>query len=222
MNNVRPYDVNRAILFVLFCLSSLSLGAPLEGLEVLKKSIEQQSTFFSLRMKVKQVKTLPSLRAPVIDSGSLLVLPKKAFRWEMGNPLAQTTIYDGRQIVVLNELKNTGKVLDPEDRKIKPILLMFGMGEGSSFEGFMKLFRVEEVIQEKAVTTFVLRPKKGAMRRGIKQLKVSIERKSYLLSRLTWIQKDDSVVTTFYSRIQTNVKISPDVLKFDVSAYQWE
>ena len=68
--------------------------------------------------------------------------------------------------MVINELDKTGKVLKPTDKDVKPILLMFGMAEGSSFDSMMELFSVKSTNQTYSSFRCILTPKKSSMRRG--------------------------------------------------------
>ena len=191
-------------------------------LEPLKKAFAKQATFTSVKVKMRQTKKLPSLKEPVVNSGYLWLLPRKAFRWQLGDPKVQSAVFDGNQVSLLDEKKKTAKAYSSSNRKVKPLLLMLGIGESASFESLMKTFDVTGVTRKGQQFAVALSPKSGKLKRAIVQMVLQVNLGTSYVERIEWTQKDGSVIITEFAKPTLNGPLPKGIFTVDKSAYKWE
>ena len=191
-------------------------------LEPLRAALKKQAKYSSVIVKVRQTKQIPALDQPVKSTGKLWLKPGKAFRWQIGNPTASTAIYDGEKVHLLDEVRKSGVTYPLNHRKVKPILLMLGIGEGASVEKMSTVFRVTGVTEHNEHYIVAFAPKSGKLKRVLKQLILQINTKSSFMERVEWTQKDGSVITTEFYPPQINVKLPDRIFAIEKNKYQWK
>lgn len=191
-------------------------------LEPLKKSFAKQATYKSVQVKMKQTKKLPTLKEPVINTGYLWLQPKQAFRWQLGEPKVQSAVYDGQQVYLLDEKKKTAKAYSSGDRKVKPLLLMLGIGDGASFDSMLKTFDVTGVTRKGQQYAVALSPKSGKLKRVIVQMVLQVNLGTDYIERIEWTQKDGSVIITEFAKPKLNASMPKDIFTVNRPAYKWE
>jgi len=208
------------IIVFLFSISFLK-GQDSADLEFLRKAMDKQADHESVSVKFRQVKNLPALNEPVQTSGHLWLAPGKSFRWEVGNPKTKSAIYDGMKVYLLEERRKTAEELSAKSRKVKPLLLMLGIGEDATFEAMMERFKVAGTnqVDEHFVVSMV--PRSGKLRRAMKSLVMQVNTKTSFLERIEWEQKDGTTVTTEFSKPTLNEPLPAGVFEVDRSAYTW-
>ncbi|MFK7912110.1 MAG: outer membrane lipoprotein carrier protein LolA, partial [Akkermansiaceae bacterium] len=200
----------------------LQIASAQHDLAPLRKALTQQSEHKTVSVKMRQEKTLPSLTEPVKSTGYLWLIPGKAFRWQLGEPPAQSALYDGKSVYLLDEKKKTVIRHDADSRKVKPLLLMLGIGEGASFDGMMKVFNVSGVNQKGERYVAVLVPKAGKLKRVIKHMTLQVNLSTSFMERIEWTQKDGTIVKTEFFRPTLNKPIPRSRFTFDTKAYTWK
>ena len=207
--------------FLIVCLFTQAASAQKE-LEPLRLALEKQAQYQSIKASIKQTKTIPALSEPIVSSGELWFKPGKAFRWQLGNPLSSTAIYHGDLVYLLDEERMLGDSYPTSDRKVKPLLLMFGMGDGANLDSLTKAFKYTGVGLEgdHYVASFI--PRSIRARRVLKSLVIQVNLKTSCLERVHWTQKDGTSVTTTFNQIKINEELPKDVFSFDKSLYRWK
>ncbi|MBK1832273.1 outer membrane lipoprotein carrier protein LolA [Verrucomicrobiaceae bacterium R5-34] len=210
--------------FIVFVLAVCQLGIATAAfdLEPLKQSYAKQKTYTSVKVKMRQTKKLPSMTQPVKNTGYLWLMPGKAFRWQLGDPKVQSAVFDGQQVYLLNEKKKTAEAHDPNDRKVKPLLLMLGIGEAASFESLLENFEVTGVTRTGSQYAAALSPKSGKLKRVIVQMVLQVSLKTDYIERIEWTQKDGSVIITEFARPELNAALPKDIFVVDKNRYQWK
>ena len=191
-------------------------------LEPLRVALAQQAKYRSAVVKVRQTKQIPALDKPVKTTGKLWLRPGKVFRWQLGDPIASTAIFDGKQVYLLDEKKHTGTAYPPDHRKVKPLLLMLGIGEGASVEKMAKVFKVTGVTRHEEHYIVAFAPKSGKLKRVLKRLVLQINTQSSFMERVEWTQRDGSVVITEFYPPQMNVTLPKGIFTIQKSKYQWK
>ncbi|BDS07786.1 hypothetical protein NT6N_28260 [Oceaniferula spumae] len=209
-------------LFLFTAVCQLGITSAAVDLEPLKKSYAKQKTYKSVKVKMRQTKKLPALNEPVKNTGYLWLQPGKAFRWQLGDPKVQSAVFDGQKVYLLDEKKKSAESFDPNDRKVKPLLLMLGIGEAASFESLMKNFDVTGVTRTDSQYAAALSPKSGKLKRVIVQMVLQVSLKTDYIERIEWTQKDGSVIITEFARPELNGSLPKDVFKVNENAYTWE
>jgi len=199
----------------------LSLSAQ-QDLEPLKKALARQSRHKSVQVRLRQTKKIPALKSPIVSTGRLWLIPGKQFRWQIGTPTASTAIYDGNMVYLLDEKKKTATALKPTNRKVKPLLIMLGIGEGASFDSMMKAFRVTGVKTEKNRSVVVLVPKSGKLKRALNHLTLQVNLQTSFLERIAWSQKDGTTVLTEFFTPTLDKPLPQSVFSITKKNYTWK
>ncbi len=200
----------------------LPVASAQHDLAPLRQALAKQSGHKTVSVKLRQERRLPSLTEPIKNTGHLWLVPGKAFRWQLGEPPAQSAIYDGKSVYILDEKKKSAVRHDADSRKVKPLLLTLGIGEDASFEGLMKAFTVSGVTQKNDRYVAVLVPKKGKLKRVMQHMTLQVNLKTSFMERISWAQKDGTVVTTEFFPPVINQAIPSSRFTFDTKAYTWE
>jgi outer membrane lipoprotein-sorting protein len=192
-----------------------------DELAPLRTALEKQAQYKTVRVDVRQTKRIPALSEPVIESGHLWLVPGKSFRWEIGKPLAQSAVYHGGEVFLMDENKKTGLVLSTEDRRAKPLLMMLGIGEGATFEGLQKTFTIAETnkVREHFIVSLV---PKGQLKRAITGMVMQVNISTSFLERIEWNQKDGTVVVTEFFPPVLNSSIPTTTFEVKKENYTWE
>lgn len=187
----------------------------------LKQALEKQAKHKTVSVDVRQTKKIPALSEPIVQKGHLWLKPGEAFRWELGEPLTQSAIYDGSQVFMFDEEKKTAKGLAPSDRKAKPLLLMLGIGEGATFDGLTDAFTIADTttVREHFVVSLV---PKGSLKRAMKHMTMQVNTRTSFLERIEWTQKDGTIVTTEFYPPKINGKLPAKIFEFNGDDYKWE
>lgn len=191
-------------------------------LEPLAKSLTRQARYQTLSATITQTKEIPALTEPIITKGQLWLKPGKSFRWQLGKPKSSTAIYNGEMIYLLDELRMEGASYPPSDKKVKPLLLMLGMGDGASLDKLKKSFQVTGVGRKKEHYVAAFVPKSGKLKRALKSLVIQVNLKTSSMERIQWTQKDGSVVTTTFTKLQINSPLPKGIFSFDKNQYRWK
>ena len=211
----------RQILPLLIFSTSISFAAtpPKPDLTPLNQALAKQTTYQSVIVKIRQTKKIPALSEPIKTTGKVWLKPGKSFRWQLGDPKASTVIFDGKQVYLLNESQKSAACYPPTDRRIKPLLLMLGIGEGASVKKMATIFRVTGVTThgDHYIAAFV--PKSVKLKRVLKSMVLQINTKTSFMERIEWVQKDGTIVTTEFYPPQINAPLPKEIFTFDASVY---
>ncbi len=172
-------------------------------------------------MNVTQTKKVPALSEEIVQRGHLWMKPGQAFRWELGDPVAQRAIFDGKHVVLIDEKKKTAARIDPDDRRAKPLMLMLGIDEGATFEGLQETFTIAgtNTVREHFIVSLV---PKGRLRRAISSMVMQVNTKTSFPERIEWTQKDGTVVVTEFSPPDVNGKLPGGIFEVKDRGYAWE
>lgn len=199
----------------------ISVPATAQDATPLKDALEKQAMHKTVSVDVRQTKKIPALNEPIVQKGHLWLQPGKAFRWELGDPVTQSAVYDGSQVFMFDEEKKTAKGLQPSDRKAKPLLLMLGIGEGATYDGLTEAFTIADTttVREHFVVSLV---PKGSLKRAMKHMTMQVNTRTSFLERIEWTQKDGTVVTTEFYPPKINGKLPARIFEFNGDDYKWE
>jgi len=209
----------RSLLWLSLLLTPCLIFA--DEMEPLRIALEKQANHKTVSVKVRQTKKIPALTEDIVMSGYLWLKPGEAFRWELGDPLIQSAVYDGVKVHLMDEKKKTAIALEPDDRRAKPLLLMLGIGESASFEGMQKAFTFggTTTVDEHFVVSLV---PKGRLKRAITSMVMQVNTRTSFPERIEWTQKDGTVVVTEFYRPVLNKKLPLGIFDVKREAYTWE
>lgn len=192
-----------------------------DEVEPLRVALENQAKHKTVRVKVRQTKKIPALTEDIVMLGHLWLKPGQAFRWQLGEPLVQSAVYDGTKVLLMDEKKKTAIALEPDDRRAKPLLLVLGIGESASFEGMQKAFTLGSTttVNEHFVISLV---PKGRLKRAINSMVMQFNTRTSFPERIEWTQKDGTVVVTEFYPPVLNEKLPDGIFDVKREAYTWE
>lgn len=207
-------------LFLITFAFSCSYGFS-DELAPLRSALEKQSKHKTVSVDVRQTKKIPALSEKIVQRGHLWMVPGQAFRWELGDPVAQRAIYDGKKVVLLDEEKKSGVMLEPDDRRAKPLMLMLGIDEGATFDGLQKTFNIAgtNMVREHFIVSLV---PKGKLRRAISSMVMQVNTENSFVERIEWTQKDGTVVVTEFFPPKLNGKLPAGIFELEDTGYSWK
>ena len=208
----------RFFLFILF--SPLGLFA--DEAAPLKAALKRQAKHKSVVVNFRQTKKVPALADEIKTMGKLWLIPGKAFRWQIGTPTKQTIVYNGGNVLVIDELKKTGEQLSPSDRSIKPLFLTLGMGKEASFDEMSKVFTITGTNEAKGRYLATFSPKPRSIRKIIKSLLMQVNLQTSFVERIGWVQQDGTEAMTEFFTPKLNGEIPADTFVVDETAYRWK
>lgn len=197
------------------CITSADEVAPLRA------ALEKQSKHETVSVKVRQTKRIPALTEEITLTGRLWMKPGKAFRWELGEPLVQSAVYDGTTVFLMDEKDKTAVALDPGDRRAKPLLLMLGFGDGASFDKMQESFTIGNTTTKGEHFIVSLMPK-GGVKRALKSMVMQFNTRTSFPERIEWVQKDGTVVVTEFFPPTIDGKLPAGVFDVKREGYTWE
>ena len=207
----------RLISIALILLPGLVLA---DTLEPRKTALAKRAERQTVSVNVKQSKKIPALTQDIVTHGHLWLVPGRSFRWQLGDPLVQSAVYDGTKVYLTDESGKT-TAFDPDDRRVKPLLLMLGIGEGASFDNIQQAFSAggTTVVDDHFVVSLM---PKGRLQRVIKSMVMQINTRTSFPERIEWTQKDGTVIVTEFSPPVFDVKIPADMFDVARTSYPWK
>ena len=208
----------RFALIILF----FPLGLFADEAAPLKAALKRQAEHKSVIVTFRQTKKIPALTDEIKTMGKLWLVPGIAFRWQVGTPTKQTIVYNGGNVLVIDELKKTGERLSPDDRSIKPLFLTLGMGKEASFDEMSKVFTITGTNEAKGRYLATFSPKPRSIRKVIKSLLMQVNLQTSFVERIGWVQRDGTEAMTEFFTPKLNGSIPANTFVVDETAYRWK
>lgn len=207
-----------------FILLSLFLTLRLFADEAapLKAALKKQAAHKSVVATFRQTKKVPALTDEIKTMGKLWLVPGKSFRWEIGTPTRQIIIFNGGEVLMIDELKKTGERLSPDDRSVKPLFLTLGMGKEASFDEMLKVFTITSTNEAKGRYNATFSPKPRSIKKVIKSLLMQVNLEASFVERIGWIQRDGTEIMTEFFTPKLNIPIPASTFAVDEFAYHWK
>ncbi len=203
-------------------ISLLPIGLFADVTAPLEEALKKQSNHESVVVVFRQIKEVPALTDKIKTMGKLWLIPGKAFRWELGDPRKQTIIYNGGDVLVLDEVKKTGERLSKDHKTVKPLFLTLGMGKEASFEGLSEMFTITSTNQAKGRYVATFAPKPRALKKVIKSLLMQVNLETSFMERIGWVQRDGSETMTEFSKPTLNGRIPAAIFIVKEDSYTWK
>lgn len=200
----------------------LPLGLFADEAAPLREALKKQAGHKSVVVTFRQTKKIPALTGDIKTMGKLWLIPGKAFRWQLGTPTKKTIIYNGGDVLVIDELKKTGERVSPDNRSVKPLLLTLGMGEEASFDEMSKVFTITGTNEAKGRYLATFSPKPRSIRKVIKSLLMQVNLESSFVERIGWVQRDGTETMTEFFKPTLNEQIPTSTFVVDEAAYRWK
>ena len=208
-------------LFTFFFISGTLAYAEDEvvDIESLKEILDKRDEHQFVHAKVLQTKELPSLAEPLITQGSVWMVPQKGFRWELGQPVTDFAILKDDDVYVYDKRDFTYDKHDASSRRVRPIMLLLGMGKDASFNGLLDNFK--PVMSETSGSEYTISflPDSGTMKRVLEGLSIRFDLKSSFPKEVVWEQKDGTVITTNFINPQFTPFTADEIFALPTESY---
>lgn len=193
-----------------------------DEIQPLKMALQKQANHESVEVAFRQTKKSPALAEEIKTMGKLWLIPGKSFRWELGQPAMKTVVFNGGDVLVLNEKEKSAQRFSPDHKTVKPLFLTLGMGEDASFEGLSKLFSIRGTNQENGRFVATFSPKPRSIRKVIKSLLMQVNLNTSFLERVGWVQQDGTEAMTEFFKPTLNEGIPAKTFEIDEARYTWK
>lgn len=186
-------------------LSAAKVADPGSLDEVIKKVQEQQRKTTTLQADFRQEKELALLAKPEVSSGTFVYSKPNNVLWTYDAPKrVQMLIANGKLTTFYPEL-NKAETLDVkrfEDRIFKYMGATGAIDELARYFDFTFTNKPSE-----PVYVLDLKPKTGAVAKRVQRIKLWIDKKSYLTTKIEYVEGDGDVTRYEFTNIKVNQPI---------------
>ena len=185
-----------------FPLSAAKVADPSSLDEVIKKVQETQRKTTTLQADFRQEKTLALLAKPEVSTGTFVYSKPNNVLWSYDAPKrVQMLITNGKMTTYYPEL-NKAETLDVarfQDRIFRYMGATGAIDELSRYFDFTFTNKPSE-------TTYLLdlKPKTGAVSKRVQRIKLWIDKKSYLTTRIEYVEGDGDITKYEFSHLRVN------------------
>jgi len=186
-------------------LSAAKVADPGSLDEVIKKVQEQQRKTTTLQADFRQEKELALLSKPEVSSGTFVYSKPNNVLWTYDAPKrVQMLIANGKLTTFYPEL-NKAETLDVkrfEDRIFKYMGATGAIDELARYFDFTFTNKPSE-----PVYVLDLKPKTGAVAKRVQRIKLWIDKKSYLTTKIEYVEGDGDITRYEFTNIKVNQPI---------------
>lgn len=187
-------------------LSAAKVADPSSLDEVIKKVQETQRKTTTLQADFRQEKTLALLAKPEVSTGTFVYSKPNNVLWSYDAPKrVQMLITNGKMTTYYPEL-NKAETLDVarfQDRIFKYMGATGAIDELSRYFDFTFTNKPSE-----ATYLLDLKPKTGAVNKRVQRIKLWIDKKSYLTTRIEYVEGDGDITKYEFSHLRVNEPVA--------------
>jgi outer membrane lipoprotein-sorting protein len=193
-------------------LVSVALVAPMRAAgvtldQVIKKVQEQQRKTHTLQADFKQEKELALLAKPEVSSGTFIYSQPNNVLWTYTAPKrVQMVIANGTLTTYYADL---GKAERIDVKKFEDRIFKY-MGATGAIDELARYFDFTFTdSKSKPVWVLDLTPKNRAVAKRVKRIKLTIDKSTYLTSKIEYVEGDGDITRYEFSNIRINQPVPP-------------
>jgi outer membrane lipoprotein carrier protein len=182
--------------------ASAHAAGPVTLESVVKKVQEQQRKTTSLQAQFRQEKELALLARPEVSTGSFLYSKPNNVLWNYDAPKrVQMVIAGGTMTTYYPDLAKAEKI---DVKRFEDRIFKY-MGASGAIEDLARYFDFTFTDSpSKPVYVLDLKPKTRAVAKRVKAIKIWIDKKSYLTSKIEYVEGDGDVTRYEFTNIRIN------------------
>ncbi|HVE73428.1 MAG TPA: outer membrane lipoprotein carrier protein LolA [Thermoanaerobaculia bacterium] len=196
-----------ALLFVSVALAAPSYAANVTLEQVIKKVQEQQRRTHTLQADFRQEKELALMARPEVSSGTFTYSQPNNVLWTYTAPKrVQMVIANG---VMTTYYADLGKAERIDVKKFEDRIFKY-MGASGAIDELARYFDFTFTdSKSKPVWVLDLTPKNRAVAKRVKRIKLSIDKQTYLTSRIEYVEGDGDITRYEFTNIRINQPVPP-------------
>jgi outer membrane lipoprotein carrier protein len=182
-------------------------AAPVSLAQVIKKIQEQQKKTSTLQADFRQEKELALLAKPEVSTGKFVFSRPSNVLWTYEAPKkVQMVIANGALTTYYPEL---GKAERIDVKKFEDRIFKY-MGATGAIEELARYFDFTFTdSKSKPVYVLDLTPKNKAVAKRVQRIKLSIDKKTYLTSKIEYVEGDGDITRYEFTNLRINEPVPP-------------
>jgi outer membrane lipoprotein-sorting protein len=190
--------------------ATLAFGASAQTVtlqQVIKKVQEQQKKTTTLQADFRQEKELALLARPEVSSGTFLYSKPNNVLWTYASPKRVQMVIAGG--VLTTYYADLGKAERVDVKKFEDRIFKY-MGATGAIDELARYFDFTFTdAKSKPVWVLDLTPKNRAVAKRVKRIKLTIDKNTYLTSKIEYVEGDGDVTRYEFSNVRINQPVPP-------------
>jgi outer membrane lipoprotein-sorting protein len=190
--------------------ATLAFGASAQTVtlqQVIKKVQEQQKKTTTLQADFRQEKELALLAKPEVSSGTFLYSKPNNVLWTYASPKRVQMVIAGG--VLTTYYADLGKAERVDVKKFEDRIFKY-MGATGAIDELARYFDFTFTdAKSKPVWVLDLTPKNRAVAKRVKRIKLTIDKNTYLTSKIEYVEGDGDVTRYEFSNVRINQPVPP-------------
>ena len=193
-----------------FVSASIAFGAGAQTAtleQVIRKVQEQQKKTHTLQADFRQEKELALLAKPEVSTGTFLYSKPSNVLWTYTAPKrVQMVIANGMLTTYYADLNKAEQI---DVKKFEDRIFKY-MGASGAIEELARYFDFTfSDSKSKPVFTLDLTPKNRAVSKRVKRIKLWIDKKTYLTSKIEYVEGDGDITRYEFTNLRINEPVPP-------------
>src|SRR5215210_1392988 len=181
--------------------------APVTLESVIRKVQDQQKKTTTLQADFRQEKELALLARPEVSSGTFLYSKPNNVLWTYASPKRVQMVIAGG--VLTTYYADLGKAERVDVKKFEDRIFKY-MGASGAIDELARYFDFTFTdSKSKPVWVLDLTPKNRAVARRVKRIKLTIDKNTYLTSKIEYVEGDGDITRYEFSNIRINQPVPP-------------
>lgn len=199
-----------------FSLPLLAAPKPVTIEEVVKKVQEQQKKTTTLQADFKQEKELSLLSKPEVSSGTFVYSKPNNVLWTYAAPKKVTMLIAGGKLTTY--YPEIAKAESVDVKRFEDRIFKY-MGASGAIDELARYF--DFVFTDNATSstyTLDLNPKSKVVAKRVKHIKIWIDKKTYLTSKIEYVEGDGDLTRYEFTNVRVNAPVAQSTFVLNLPA----